>query len=499
MGTTEETKLCDLSSQYIFNETAGSMLLLLSSFMEQRTSPNHIFESLKIHEDITDIREKINKYLSSLKDILSDDKRRKESLDGCFLLKKKLTEIYGVIFGYYAKLNNIAEMVSDEIAMRKYKEDENNKDKKVELSLFYSDCADFLQHAETPEKFRDYSCKLFKCIPMKMTRQRYFDLLEKSLTKAFADSSEDEITKTFSLFKKTAAPELMSDYGKYFTDIADALKGKDNLKVFELSDEKLQTEFDDVSQLLDTVHEIEDYFQLTLSDINSLIILFFMGYSFDELTENEYGYADCYHKVCELMETPEDTAFDEILSDSIENYVEPLIDKANELNKKIMDILSKINDVSLFSADTLKTISAEGFVRSCFYEDINDNLLHCDYDHNLPAASPEFVKKTVSDFTAYIKEYLILLPAAARKYTMQSLLGALPIDLNFDEVMAYIKEGIDNASSFEQELLIVDKIGTVFADNGMTFDDEEYEYECGCGHDHDHHDNECGCGHDHEH
>lgn len=490
MQETDESKLCDLSSQYIFNETTGSMLLLLDSFMEQRTSPNPMFENFEINKDITDIRDKINENIKSLKGILSDDKKRKECLDKCLLLKKNLIDIYTFIFGYYTKLNSISEMVSDEIAIRKYREDENNKDKKIELPLFYADCVDLLKRAESPEKLKGYTSEIFKCIPMKMSRQRYFSLLDRSLVKAFNGASEDEITKTFDIFKRTAAPELSPDYGKYFGDIADALKEKNSIKVSELSDVKLKLEFDDISQLLDSVNEIEDYFQLTLSDINSLIILYFMGYSFDELTENEFGYADCYYKICELMDKPEDTAFDDSLSEEIENYVEPIIDKANELNKKIMEILSKVDDVSSLSSDTLKTISAEGFVRSCFYEDINDDFVNFCSDSNSQAASDGLVKKAVSDFVSYIKEYLVSLPSATRKYTMQSIISALPIDLNFDEIMAYIKEGIDNASSFEQQLLIVDKIGNVFIDNGMTFDDVENE----CHHTHD---DECNCGHNH--
>jgi histidinol phosphatase-like enzyme len=130
-------------------------------------------------------------------------------------------------------------------------------------------------------------------------------------------------------------------------------------------------------------------------------------------------------------------------------------------------------------------------VRSCFYEDINDDFVFCS-DSNSQAASVGLVKKAVSDFVSYIKEYLVSLPSATRKYTMQSIISALPIDLNFDEIMAYIKEGIDNASSFEQQLLIVDKIGNVFLDNGMTFDDVEDE----CHHTHD---DECSCGHNHNH
>ena len=51
-----------------------------------------------------------------------------------------------------------------------------------------------------------------------------------------------------------------------------------------------------------------------------------------------------------------------------------------------------------------------------------------------------------------------------------------------------------------QKVLIVDKVGMVFNENGWQSITEDYDDDCGCGHDHHHHhDQDCGCGHDHDH
>ena len=85
---------------------------------------------------------------------------------------------------------------------------------------------------------------------------------------------------------------------------------------------------------------------------------------------------------------------------------------------------------------------------------------------------------------------------------MQNLTGALPPIYSVHDVMDMMMEAIDKASSEEQKVLIVDKVGMVFNDNGWQSITEGHVHDedCGCGHDHHHHhDHNCGCGHDHEH
>ena len=98
-----------------------------------------------------------------------------------------------------------------------------------------------------------------------------------------------------------------------------------------------------------------------------------------------------------------------------------------------------------------------------------------------------------------MKTYFASIPMTVRKSAMQMLLSSLPLAMDVEGLMDYIKTGIDTASSFEESILIIDKAGAVFNDNGFEYKTEEFEDEdeCGCGH--HHHDHECGCGHEHHH
>lgn len=511
-----ENKLADLSSKYIYNQTTGSLFLLLLSYMEKKTDTPSAEKNFEMHNDIKEIQNKINDYILKIEDILSNNKLKETALNNCFEIKNEILEIYKTVYRYFAQWNIISTVISDEIAIRKYREDDKNKDKKIELSLFYTDCIEFLQSAESESQFRTYMAQLFKCVPFKMSRDRYFDIVKDSLKIAFADESEESIAIAMETFKNTCAPEGTENYGKYFSEIAKYLEDKKSIKASELTDEELDEEFMDLNTIFESLTDIEDYFQEMLNDINSLIILFYMGYSFEELTEQEFGYSDVYYKVCEIIKSPEDSLFDETVIAMLEDYVEPIIDNANEINKKEMELLKTVTDFSSFSEDTQKTLASEGFVRSLFYGNLNEEIFDFNIDPYLPTASEEYKEAKFNDFIDFMKTYFASIPMTVRKSAMQMLLSSLPISMEVQSLMEYIKDAIDTAPTFEHSLLIIDKVGTVFMDNGFSYrteDDEDcdcghdhHHHDCNCGHEHhdhncncghDHHDHNCGCGHDH--
>jgi len=496
-----ERNLAVLSSKYIYNQTTGSLLLLLLSYIEENMNSHAAAENFEIHSDIKEIKNKINGYILNLENILSDSSLKIKALNDSFMLKNELLDIYRTIYRYFAQWNIISTVISDEIAIRKYREDENNKDKRIELSLFYTDCIEFLQSAESASQFKSYMGQLFKCVPFKMAREKYFDLVKRSLKIAFEQENQQSVDVAIETFKNTCAPEGTENYGKYFPEIAKYLEDKKTLKASELSDEELDEEYTDLNAILESLTDIEDYCQEILNDINSLIIIFYMGYSFDELTESEFGYADIYHKVCEIIESPEEAIFDETIKTMLEDYIEPLIDNANDINKKEIELLRSVSDFSSFSEDTNKTLASEGFVRSLFYGDLNEEIFNFNIDSTLPPASESYKEAKFNEFIEFMKTYFASTPMTVRKSAMQMLLSSLPLAMDIEELMDYIKDGIDNASSFEHSLLIIDKAGTTFMDNGFNYR-TEHDNDCDCGHDHHHHhhhDHDCDCGHDHHH
>ena len=113
-----EEKLVSLSEKYIFNETVASLLLLLNSALEQKSEGRKFEENYNVSEDLKEIRRKIKNYILSMDTVLLDGEVRKNALEECIKMKKQLVSIYKIIYRYFAKLNVVATMVRDEVAVK---------------------------------------------------------------------------------------------------------------------------------------------------------------------------------------------------------------------------------------------------------------------------------------------------------------------------------------------------------------------------------------------
>lgn len=501
-----EKEINTVTTDYIYHEAIRNLLLLLLSQTEQQQSEKFPFH---LHEDILEIKNSVQNYILKIEDILNGEKEEKSAaLEHCIALKEKITSIYETIYYYFTNWNIPFTLISDEIAIRKYKE-EKIADKKLEFAMFYMDCTSFLEDAHTISEQKKYMGQLLKCFPLRIARETYFDLLKKSLDSAFANESEKAIQLSLKTVQKTYALEKFEGYEKYFPKIAQFIASKKEIEPSKMDDETLSKQYHDFNIVFESLKQIEDYFECMFHDVNSLIILFYLNYTFDELTEGDFAYGDLYHAVCELsdgtLEQSDSVFYLDTLKKELEHTAEKVIDETNERNQKRQQLLEKVNDFFDFSKDTHKIIASAQFLYACFCEELNQEIFsyHLDDETNSPA-SGQIKQKMFDEFIQFLKQYVSPLPTPMKKTTMMLLLSSLPIDWTVSDSLDYIAYTLENLGEFEHQALILDKVGMVFADNGYQYKTEaDSEQECDCGHyhhhhHHDHHDH-CDCGHDHHH
>lgn len=514
-----EEKIKNLSADYIYQQAVGSLLLLLMSTMED-VEKGEFALPYEIPADVKDLKGEITKCLLHLEDILDGDADgRMDALNDCMGLKKRLLDMYETIYSYFSQWNIISTLVSDQVALRKYKEDGVGQ-KQVEWSLFFADCHAFMESAENLLDQKTYMGQLLKCIPLYMTRDKYYDNVQASLSAAFAGESKEFIEASLKAFEGFCSPQENPVYGKYFPEVAEWIGQKRMVLPHKMEEDELSAFYEELKEMYEVLEQIEEYFSCILHDINSLILILYLSYSFKDLTEGSASYADLYHTVCEFIEgeldATEKAAYLDTLTEQLEAAVEPIIDKANAIGKEEYELLQKAGSFAGFSEDTKKVLMTEEFIRECFFGDLNDELFHFNIPDDLPPATEAEKKALFTAFITKTRNHFDTLPAQTRKLAMQNLTSALPPIYSVHDVMDMMMEAIDKASSEEQKVLIVDKVGMVFNDHGWTSITEGHAHDedcdCGCGHDHhhhhhdhdcdcghDHHDHDCGCGHDHHH
>jgi len=490
-----EEKIKALSTDYIYHQAIGSLLLLLLSAMENEEKQNPL--PYDIPEDIKRIRKVTYDYLFRLEDILDDDNaaKRLESLQACFALKKELLSIYEVVYSYFSQWNICSTAISDQVALHKYKE-EALAQKQIDHSLFLSDCHAFLESAKTTLQQKTYMGQLLKCIPLSMTRDKFYDTIKQCLEAAFAGESKALIDASLRAFEGFCCPENNPKYGNDFPEIAQWLEEKHLLLPHKLSDEKLAETYDDMNLMFEVLQDIEEYVSCILHDIHSLIILFYLAYSFRDLTAKDAAHSDLYHAVSEFLNgewsETERAAYLDTLNEKLESAIEPIIDQANSIGKKEYELLQKVTSFENFHEDTQKVLMSEDFIRDCFFGNLNDALFRFDVPQDLPPATTEECDALFTAFLNAARNHFDTLPAQMRKVAMQSLMGALPPIYAVQDVMNFITEALKQAPANEHSLLIVDKAGMVFAESGFHTSSPKHP-------EHNHDDLSCGCEHNHEH
>lgn len=494
-----EEKIQQLSSNYIYQEAVGSLLLLLLSSIEdedkkQQEIPYSI--PYEIHPDILEQKEAVHNYICNMEEILNgESEERLKALEDCMRLKQSLLSIYENIYGYFSLWNVYSTVLSDEVALRKYRNDHISQ-KTIDWDRFYLDCKEFLNHSDTLLTQKSRISQLLKCFYLKMARSKYFDLLNQCLNKAFQEESKTCIDNALRAFQSFTTPESTSEYGRYFPEISQWLAEKQTLKPEELDDEALSQEYQTFQSIFEDLTHIEEYFCSLFNDINACILLFSLTYDFEELTEGDISYSDLYHTVCSILsntltETEKESYMDTLI-ESLENAVEPVIDKANTIGRKELTLLEKVTDFENLSEETKKILITENFIRSCYYADLNEELFQSKEIQDTSIAEETWKSSKFNEFLESVQTQWSKLPPQTRRVSMQMLFGALPPIFSVEETLKMMEDALESAPTPEHRVLILDKAGMVFSDNN--FSTNSLLEACEHNHEHTH---DCGCGHHH--
>lgn len=505
-----ENKIKQLSADYIYHNAVSNLLLLLMNAVDNE--PEEDIATYALPKDILKIQEAIKNYTLELEEILdSNSQRRMAALEDCLVLKDSILSIFKSFYGYITLWNLYAANISDKIMLLKYGEEvKDNDGLGLDWDTFYRDCYAFLESIENPTVKKEYFSQILNCIPIKMVRSKYFDIVAKTLSVNLKELPTEAIEKYLQNIKILCTPELATDFGKYFPEISQWFQEKQKLQLDTLSQDELQHLHEEFHSMLDYLMYVIELLHSMSNDIQSFIILFHLTYTLDELTADDVAYADYYHTVCDILsgEISQDDqlAYSDTLCDSLESAIETILDKANDLNKKELSYLKKATSFENFSEDTKKILSTEEFVRNCFFHMLENSLYEFTSDTPLPKATKKEMDEKITEFSAEVSAYLQELPVSIKRVTMQNLFSTLSPYDTAEDIITLLKDAIEASSSVTHKIIIMDKILSLLdSEEYDPFFNEEintlhHEHHCDCGHEHEHHhEHHCDCGHEHEH
>ena len=172
-------------------------------------------------------------------------------------MKKRLLDMYETVYSYFSQWNVISTLVSDQVALRKYKEDGISQ-KQVEWSLFFADCHAFMESAENLLDQKNYMGQILKCMPLYMTRDKYYDNVQASLSAAFAGESKEFIEASLKAFEGFCSPQENPVYGKYFPEVAEWIGQKRMVLPHKMNDDELSEFYEELKEMYEVLEQIEE-------------------------------------------------------------------------------------------------------------------------------------------------------------------------------------------------------------------------------------------------
>ncbi len=118
--------------------------------------------------------------------------------------KEELLSIYETVYSYFSS-RNISTLVSDQVALRKYKEEGIEVEKSI--GLCFCDCHAFMESGNNLLEQKNYMGQILKCLLLHMARDKYYDTVSQSLEAAFAGESKNLLKNPCVLLKASAAPK----------------------------------------------------------------------------------------------------------------------------------------------------------------------------------------------------------------------------------------------------------------------------------------------------
>ncbi|MGL4791323.1 MAG: hypothetical protein ACRCW1_07945 [Anaerotignaceae bacterium] len=478
MSTDLFSNIATVSTELIYNKTLSSFLLLISNTLED-AKESAINNELEIPTNILEIKKTIKNQISALKLSLLDDEIKTAAIEDIFKAKETLLEVARCILYYKTKLTLFSQLLSNENLVKDCKNKELSFET-LDLSVFYTDCIDFIQEATTADEQESRMQQLFECLPLKMARNNFFSLVEDSLKLLLEGATENDVNEFFQFQLQTNAPELNPEYGKYFQDVIAYFENKLTLNIEDLSPEDFDNEFDELDDIVDTLENINSQLVIIQENLCYLTILFSLGFTVDSLTENNFEIKDIYLKTCEIIENPQEEIFIDATMELLEPHIDSVIDESLKLDKRELSLMKKIKDFSKLPEELTKTIEISNFIQNTFYKNLNDEIFAVNRINNEETtASKEFIESKIKDHISTLQKYYENQPLKLRKLQMSMLLSQLPTNMEIKQLMDYIKDGIDNSKTEAHSIAIIEKIGMIFKEYDFKVDnkeDEDYNY-----------------------
>lgn len=479
----------ELQSKYINHiklKLQASLLMLLNNLNEiYHEKPDFPEEPPEEFEELTaGILNQVKNLEASLS---MPAEERSMEIEQISVYKTKVIEI-GKSIEYYLLLNKlVSNILGKHFALHEIR---NTQAVNIDYTLFYSDCMHFLEWSKENGNEAFAMSSLMKHIPLKMTKDKYYEYVEKGLHMLSEDAELHTFSDLLGMIKETYLPEPPAK--KYFPILDDELNTYLSLPFESLTKEEIDEHLEHLEDNLETTGKIIYYLELIFEALNGLLLILSFAPGFDYLTEGNIVAHDLYHTVSENVSTDAFDIYKENFLELYESQTTPLIDKIIADEKEgFLDL--NATDLEHYGADIQGLSKLAALTNKIYYELLQDQ------PDSACETAPESIAQIINSFMNYLKTAPKDLSPKLQRLLRQNILDFIPSCFTHNEFYTYMVYALENTLNYEEKFFCLNMTGHLFEDTGYSkeydnTDMHDHHHTHDCGHDHHH-----GCDHHHHH
>ncbi|MBS4540162.1 hypothetical protein GOQ27_16910 [Clostridium sp. D2Q-11] len=405
---------------------------------------NRILDTLGLKgENIKEIKHKMIDKIDKI-DIIYEENLVDENI-GLEYFKNIRNDIHNILIDlsrYLTEISYYNNIYYDIISRSEF--DSNIR---INFEEFYKEIYSFLMKDET--LLNQKISEIVWTIPIKISKKKYYDIIENSFKYSFKNSSKKKVDILFkrfkSIFNGTLEWGYVDSFDKYFR-LSQYYKDIDYKK---LSTQELEKEYISSGEVIKEIEILLDYIRELGMITNKFIIINILK---NNMSSSEKK--DITKFINEINKNSEET-----LKDRIDTMEKLLISSTKEYQDITKDIInSNINiddDLQSLYSTTEKVI---GYLKDYFIE--SEELIFSKDE----IVDQSYLNKTIDNFIQFIERNVRNMDNVNRKIRMKKILSLLDTPFRTpDEFFDYLKSSIEFNNDKEEIKYIFNEIYTIIS------------------------------------
>ncbi|NLK21487.1 MAG: hypothetical protein GX308_05285 [Epulopiscium sp.] len=431
------------------------------------------------HKELGEMIEYLKDTLLNLNDVLEENSGQKVDRTKDLLRYKNLiSQLFRIAYGYTIEFNTLSFLIEEAYQLKQFKKEELFD---LDYNQFFQECHDFVFKSNKIDKNTKIK-EIIKHIPLRMTKDNYFDYITKSIKLIELDYSDESLEYFFSILKQQFIGSSVEGYEDFLPGVASSINDIINKDMFSLTENQLQKLWDETEDIGTNLSNMMHLLSLTFDIYNCLSILMMLeNIRMEGFYAKHVAYKDFYlsvHSVLDWSTNPQEREILlETLPELLTQHLEALEKKSQDNYDKIIGFLSKYDNDLDFGSELLGQLENYELILYYMHLDLSD-LFSYEKKANSSITENKNLNSYITKLEDFINKNLSVMPNPLRKARMQHFLSILPVAMDEEEFMNYLVSSIRMCSTMERKALLLIKIGDLM-DNYGFFDEE---HNCNCHH-----------------